>query len=98
MGWERPILTDSGGYQVMSLSELTKVSEEGVSFRQPSRRHAPHAFAGALDRGPAAARLRHRHGVRSAGASDCDAGGSGGGDGALDALGEAVARGVRPRR
>jgi queuine tRNA-ribosyltransferase len=33
MGWDRPILTDSGGYQVMSLSELTKVSEEGVAFR-----------------------------------------------------------------
>jgi queuine tRNA-ribosyltransferase len=32
MGWERPILTDSGGYQVMSLSELTRVSEEGVAF------------------------------------------------------------------
>ena len=32
MGWERPVLTDSGGYQVMSLSELTKVTEEGVSF------------------------------------------------------------------
>ena len=32
MGWERPVLTDSGGYQVMSLSELTKVSEEGVAF------------------------------------------------------------------
>jgi len=32
MGWERPILTDSGGYQVMSLAELTKVSEEGVAF------------------------------------------------------------------
>ena len=32
MGWERPILTDSGGYQVMSLSELTKKSEEGVAF------------------------------------------------------------------
>ena len=32
MGWERPILTDSGGYQVMSLSVLTKVTEEGVSF------------------------------------------------------------------
>ncbi|MFL6732582.1 MAG: tRNA guanosine(34) transglycosylase Tgt [Sphingomicrobium sp.] len=32
MGWERPILTDSGGYQVMSLSELTKVTEAGVSF------------------------------------------------------------------
>jgi queuine tRNA-ribosyltransferase len=32
MGWERPILTDSGGYQVMSLSDLTKVTEEGVTF------------------------------------------------------------------
>ncbi|HYI48538.1 MAG TPA: tRNA guanosine(34) transglycosylase Tgt [Allosphingosinicella sp.] len=32
MGWERPVLTDSGGYQVMSLSELAKVSEEGVAF------------------------------------------------------------------
>jgi queuine tRNA-ribosyltransferase len=32
MDWARPILTDSGGYQVMSLSELTKISEEGVSF------------------------------------------------------------------
>jgi queuine tRNA-ribosyltransferase len=33
MNWDRPILTDSGGYQVMSLSDLTKVSEEGVSFK-----------------------------------------------------------------
>ncbi|MEO7277213.1 MAG: tRNA guanosine(34) transglycosylase Tgt [Sphingomicrobium sp.] len=32
MGWDRPILTDSGGYQVMSLSELAKISEDGVSF------------------------------------------------------------------
>ena len=32
MHWKRPILTDSGGYQVMSLSDLTKVSEEGVAF------------------------------------------------------------------
>src|SRR6476660_670626 len=32
MGWDRPILTDSCGYQVMSLSELTKVTEEGVAF------------------------------------------------------------------
>ncbi len=32
MGWDRPILTDSGGYQVMSLSELAKVTEEGVAF------------------------------------------------------------------
>ena len=33
MNWPRPILTDSGGYQVMSLSDLRKITEEGVSFR-----------------------------------------------------------------
>ena len=32
MGWDRPILTDSGGYQVMSLSDLTRRSEDGVAF------------------------------------------------------------------
>jgi queuine tRNA-ribosyltransferase len=32
MGWDGPILTDSGGYQVMSLAELAKVSEDGVAF------------------------------------------------------------------
>jgi len=32
MGWDGPILTDSGGYQVMSLGALTKRTEEGVSF------------------------------------------------------------------
>ena len=33
MNWDRPILTDSGGYQVMSLGELTKKSEDGVKFK-----------------------------------------------------------------
>jgi queuine tRNA-ribosyltransferase len=33
MGWEGPILTDSGGFQVMSLSELRTVTEQGVRFR-----------------------------------------------------------------
>ena len=33
MNWPRPILTDSGGYQVMSLSELRKLTEQGVEFR-----------------------------------------------------------------
>jgi queuine tRNA-ribosyltransferase len=33
MAWDRPILTDSGGYQVMSLAELRKLSEEGVRFK-----------------------------------------------------------------
>jgi queuine tRNA-ribosyltransferase len=33
MNWQRPILTDSGGYQVMSLAELRKLTEKGVEFR-----------------------------------------------------------------
>jgi queuine tRNA-ribosyltransferase len=33
MSWERPILTDSGGYQVFSLSDLRQISEEGVTFK-----------------------------------------------------------------
>ena len=33
MGWSGPILTDSGGYQVFSLSELRKITEQGVRFR-----------------------------------------------------------------
>jgi len=33
MNWDRPILTDSGGYQVMSLAALRKLTEEGVTFR-----------------------------------------------------------------
>lgn len=33
MGWEGPILTDSGGFQVMSLSKLRKITEDGVTFR-----------------------------------------------------------------
>ncbi|QZD89814.1 tRNA guanosine(34) transglycosylase Tgt [Qipengyuania aurantiaca] len=33
MNWKRPILTDSGGYQVMSLSDLRKLTEKGVEFR-----------------------------------------------------------------
>jgi len=35
MGWDGPILTDSGGYQVFSLGELRKITEEGVRFQSP---------------------------------------------------------------
>jgi queuine tRNA-ribosyltransferase len=35
MGWEGPILTDSGGYQVFSLGDLRKITEEGVRFQSP---------------------------------------------------------------
>ncbi len=35
MAWDRPILTDSGGFQVWSLGELRKITEEGVAFQSP---------------------------------------------------------------
>src|SRR2546421_12533315 len=35
MGWDGPILTDSGGFQVFSLGALRKISEEGVQFASP---------------------------------------------------------------
>ena len=35
MGWQRPILTDSGGFQVFSLGSLRRISEEGVHFASP---------------------------------------------------------------
>lgn len=33
MGWDRPILTDSGGYQIFSLSELRKITDDGAEFQ-----------------------------------------------------------------
>ena len=35
MNWQRPILTDSGGFQVFSLAKMRKLSEEGVRFQSP---------------------------------------------------------------
>lgn len=35
MHWDKPILTDSGGFQVFSLAEMRKISEEGVQFQSP---------------------------------------------------------------
>ena len=35
MGWDKPILTDSGGFQVFSLGDLRKITEEGVKFASP---------------------------------------------------------------
>jgi len=40
MDWQRPILTDSGGFQVMSLAALRKISEEGVKFQSHIDGHA----------------------------------------------------------
>ena len=35
MSWEKPIITDSGGFQVFSLAKLNKIDDEGVSFQSP---------------------------------------------------------------
>jgi queuine tRNA-ribosyltransferase len=42
MGWNRPVLTDSGGFQVFSLAELRKITEEGVTFQSPIDGGAKH--------------------------------------------------------
>ena len=42
MNWDKPILTDSGGYQVFSLSKLNKITNEGVEFKNP--RDGSHIF------------------------------------------------------
>ena len=43
MNWDRPILTDSGGYQVFSLSDLRRIGEEGVEFKSHID-GSPHVF------------------------------------------------------
>ena len=88
MGWDRPILTDSGGYQVMSLSRADQARRERGRVQEPPRRHAASDEPRTVDGDPAAARLGHRHGVRRIGADHLDQGGAGGGDGAVDALGD----------
>ena len=64
MHWQRPILTDSGGYQVFSLAAMRKLTEEGVRFRSPVDGAEVFLDPGARDAGAARARLGHRDGVR----------------------------------
>ena len=61
-----PILTDSGGFQVVSLGDLRVVDEDGVTFRSHLDGSTPPVHAGARDRGPGGARLRHRGRLRPA--------------------------------
>ncbi len=63
MQWERPILTDSGGFQVMSLSDLRKITEEGVKFRSHIDGSEQFLSPGARDGNPAASRLRYPDGA-----------------------------------
>ena len=62
--WPGPILTDSGGFQVMSLAQLRKLDENGVTFQSHIDGATYRADAGALARDPGAARLRHPHAAR----------------------------------
>ena len=64
IGWDRPILTDSGGYQIFSLADRRRVSEEGAEFQSHLDGSRTPADAGARHRRPGAARLRHRDGAR----------------------------------
>jgi queuine tRNA-ribosyltransferase len=66
MDWDRPILTDSGGFQVVSLGDLRVVDEDGVTFRRtstdrstasrPSRRSASRRRSGRTSRSPSTSR------------------------------------------
>ena len=63
MGWDEPILTDSGGFQVFSLAQMTKVTEEGAIFKS-------HIDGSRLELTPERSichsggfRVRHRYGV-----------------------------------
>jgi len=64
IGWPRPILTDSGGFQVFSLDGLRKISEEGVLFALPDQRRPTHAHARGVDAHSERAGGRRRDGVR----------------------------------
>ena len=52
MGWDGPILTDSGGFQVFSLADRMQVTEQGVEFRSHIDGAAARADARAVDRDP----------------------------------------------
>ena len=64
MHWPRPILTDSGGFQVFSLASLRKISEEGVHVPFAGRRRRSAPDARGLDGHAARHALGHCHGAR----------------------------------
>jgi tRNA-guanine family transglycosylase len=64
MHWDRPILTDSGGFQVFSLNGLRRIRDEGVEFQFPSGRLPACDHAREFRRDPERAGGRHHHGLR----------------------------------
>ncbi len=90
MRWDRPILTDSGGFQVMSLAKLRKITDEGVAFQSHIDGSRAHAHAGAGGRDPMPARLRHPDATRRVRGAAGIAAGDRGGHAALAGLGRAL--------
>ena len=64
MSWRGGILTDSGGFQVFSLADLRKVSDEGVRFRSHLDGSEHFLTPEKADRSATGARFGHRHGAR----------------------------------
>jgi hypothetical protein len=64
MGWDGPILTDSGGFQVFSLGALRKITEEGVTFASPVDGSKVFLDARGVDADPARAGFGHRDDLR----------------------------------
>ncbi len=98
MNWHGPILTDSGGFQVMSLSGLRKIDEQGVTFQRHVDGSQARALARARDRDPAPARRRHHHVPRRMHALSRDAGAGRDLDAPVHALGGALPRRLRGAR
>jgi queuine tRNA-ribosyltransferase len=96
MGWDKPILTDSGGFQVFSLGALRKISEEGVKFASADRRRRLFPDARDLDADPERAELGHRDDLRRMHALPGHPRRGGEVDAPVAALGEALARRARP--
>ena len=98
MDWDGPILTDSGGFQVVSLGDLRVVDEDGVTFRSHLDGSTPPVHAGARDRRPGGARLGRRGRLRPAGLPELATGRRGRRDRAHAPLGGALAGGPHARR
>ena len=64
IGWNRPILTDSGGFQVFSLGAMRKISEEGVRFASPIDGSKLFLSPEISSANPACVEFRYRHAVR----------------------------------
>ncbi len=62
MGWDGPLLTDSGGFQVMSLGPLRKLDEDGVTFKSHLDGSQHRLDTGKINRDSAPSRCDHHHG------------------------------------